>query len=171
MTDSTPEASPPPNSESGSDLARTALARAKASARSAPSKKAPVRRVQYGDDRDPQTVDKVLHGWLRDHGYESQVGSGSLIARWPEIVGDALADHVVPDSVRETDEGRELWLRADSTAWATKVRLLIPQIHGRIRTLLGAGVVDRIRVTGPAPPTRNPGPRRVPGRGPRDTYG
>ena len=93
MTDSTPEASPPPSSESGSDLARTALARAKASARSAPSKKAPVRRVQYGDDRDPQTVDKVLHGWLRDHGYESQVGSGSLIARWPEIVGDALADH------------------------------------------------------------------------------
>lgn len=116
-------------------------------------------------------MDAVLHAWLRDHGYEEQVGSGSLIARWPEIVGDQLADHVTPDSVRETETGRELLLRADSTSWATQVRLLIPQIHGRISTLLGAGVVDRIKVTGPAPPTRNPGPRRVPGRGPRDTYG
>ena len=167
MTEPTPDVTPP----AGSDLARTALARAKASARTAPTKKAPVRRPQYGDDRDPQTVDKVLQGWLRDHGYESQVGSGSLIARWPEIVGDALADHVTPDSVRETDEGRELWLRADSTAWATQVRLLLPQIHGRIASLLGSGVVDRIKVTGPAPPTRATGPRRVPGRGPRDTYG
>jgi len=160
-----------PTAESGSDLARTALARAKASARTAPAKKAPVRRPQYGDDRDPQTVDAVMQGWLRDHGYESQAGSGSLIARWPEIVGDALADHVVPDSVRETEDGRELVLRADSTAWATQVRLLIPQIHGRIRSLLGAGVIDRIKVTGPAPPQRQTGPRRVPGRGPRDTYG
>ena len=112
-----------------------------------------------------------MQGWLRDHGYESQVGSGSLIARWPEIVGDQLADHVAPESVRDTDAGRVLLLRADSTAWATQVRLLLPQIHGRIATLLGAGVVDVIKVTGPAPPKRAMGPRRVPGRGPRDTYG
>jgi len=127
--------------------------------------------VQYADDRDPQTVDSVMRNWLRDQGYEAQLGSGSLVARWAEIVGNQMADHVVPDSVRDTDDGRELVLRADSTAWATQVRLLIPQIHGRIRTLLGAGVVDRITVTGPAPPRRSPGPRRVPGPGPRDTYG
>ena len=169
--DSPPSGAAGHDAPGASDLARTALARAKATARSAPAKQAPRRRPQYGDDRDPQALDTVLQGWLRDHGYESQVGSGSLIARWPEIVGDQLADHVVPDSVRDTADGRELWLRADSTAWATQVRLLVPQIHGRIRTLLGAGVVDRIKVTGPAPPQRNPGPRRVPGRGPRDTYG
>lgn len=161
-----------PTPETGSALARSALARAKASTRAPAPPKTPSRRQpQFGNDRDPQTIDAVMQGWLRDHGYESQVGSGSLIARWPEIVGEQLADHVVPDSVRETDDGRELWLRADSTAWATQVRMLVPQIHGRIRMLLGAGVVDRIKVTGPAPPKRNPGPRRVPGRGPRDTYG
>jgi predicted nucleic acid-binding Zn ribbon protein len=159
-------------SEGTSDLARAALARAKASSRAKPTRGAPPRRrPQYGDDRDPKTLDTVLQGWLRDHGYESQVGSGSLIARWPEIVGDQVADHVTPDSVQETDAGRELILRADSTAWATQVRILIPQIHGRIATLLGAGVVDRIKVMGPAPPKREMGSRRVPGRGPRDTYG
>lgn len=150
------------------------LARAKASARSAPpatGRPRGNRRVQYADDRDPQAIDAVMRTWLRDQGYEAQVGSGSLVARWPEIVGQQLADHVIPDSVRDSGEGRELVLRADSTAWATQVRLLIPQILGRIRTLLGAGVVDRITVTGPAPPRRSPGPRRVPGPGPRDTYG
>ncbi|MGA0091734.1 MAG: DUF721 domain-containing protein, partial [Candidatus Nanopelagicales bacterium] len=150
-------------SEGTSDLARAALARAKASSRAKPTRGAPPRRrPQYGDDRDPKTLDTVLQGWLRDHGYESQVGSGSLIARWPEIVGDQVADHVTPDCVQETDAGRELILRADSTAWATQVRILIPQIHGRIATLLGAGVVDRIKVMGPAPPKREMGSRRVP---------
>ena len=159
-------------SEGTSDLARAALARAKASSRAKPPRGAPPRRrPQYGEDRDPKTLDTVLQGWLRDLGYESQVGSGSLTARWPEIVGDQVADHVTPDSVQETDAGRELILRADSTAWATQVRILIPQIHGRIATLLGAGVVDRIKVMGPAPPKREMGSRRVPGRGPRDTYG
>ena len=90
---------------------------------------------------------------------------------WEDIVGAELADHVVPDGVTETDKGRELLLRADSTAWATQVRLLTPQILSRIREALGHGIVDRLRVVGPAPPRRHTGQRRVPGPGPRDTYG
>lgn len=156
------------------DLARMTLARAKAVTRASaptPAKRRRPTAPSYSNDRDPQPVDTVLQQWVRDQGYESEMGSGSLVARWPEIVGDQLADHVQPDGVRETETGRELLLRADSTAWATQVRLLLPEIHGRIRLLLGAGVVDRIRVTGPAPPRGPAGPRRVPGRGPRDTYG
>lgn len=162
-----------PAEAAGVDLARILLSRARAESRSAPPR--PTRRrstpASFTNDRDPQTVDTVLRRWVRDQGFESEVGSGSLIARWAEIVGAQLADHVIPDGVRDTPTGRELLLRADSTAWATQVRLLIPQILGRIRALLGAGVVDRIRVTGPAPPRGPSGPRRVPGRGPRDTYG
>ena len=90
---------------------------------------------------------------------------------WEDIVGAELADHVVPDGVSETEAGRELLLRADSTAWATQVRMLAPQILDRIREALGVGIVDRLRVVGPAPPRRAAGPRRVPGPGPRDTYG
>lgn len=160
------------DSASTSDLAKAALARARASTRAKPTSGTPKAKApQYGDERDPRALDHVLQGWLRDHGYEAEVGSGSLVARWAEIVGDQLADHVTPDGVRETDAGRELLLRADSTAWATQVRLLIPQIHGRIVRLLGTGVVDRIRVLGPSPPPRAAGRRRVPGPGPRDTYG
>ena len=162
-----------PADATGVDLARIMLLRARAASRSAPPR-VPRRRItpaSFTNDRDPQTLDTVLRRWVRDQGFESEVGSGSLIARWAEIVGAQLADHVVPDGVHDTPTGRELLLRADYTAWATQVRLLIPQILGRIRVLLGAGVVDRIKVTGPAPPRGSSGPRRVPGRGPRDTYG
>jgi predicted nucleic acid-binding Zn ribbon protein len=155
------------------DLARLSVARARAASKAAPQR--PTRRTRthasYTNDRDPQTLDSVLRHWVRDQGFEAEMGTGSLIARWVEIVGPQLADHVQPDGVRETDTGRELLLRADSTSWATQVKLLLPQIQGRIRALLGAGVVDRVRVTGPAPPRGPAGPRRVPGRGPRDTYG
>lgn len=155
------------------DLARTMFTRAGATTRraSAPPKTSRTYSGAHQDDRDPKPVDEVLQRWVRDHGVSAEVGTGSVIARWEEIVGADLADHVTADSVQQTPEGPELLLRAESTAWATQVRLLAPNILGRIRTLLGPGVVDRLKVVGPAPPKGPAGPRRVPGRGPRDTYG
>lgn len=123
------------------------------------------------DARDPQSVEAVLQRWVRDHGLEQQVAEGGLAARWVEIVGPQVAEHVTPDGVRATPAGKELVLRADSTAWATQVKLLLPQVRSRLEEALGKGVVDRITVVGPAPPRRAAGPRRVPGPGPRDTYG
>ena len=80
---------------------------------------------------------------------------------------DDLAAHVVPESF---DDGR-LLLRAESTAWATQVRLLLPQLRRTIDRAVGAGVVADISVVGPQAPSWKAGPRRVAGRGPRDTYG
>jgi predicted nucleic acid-binding Zn ribbon protein len=63
-------------------------------------------------------------------------------------------------------------LRADSTAWATQVRLLAEDLKARIDSQLGAGVVKTITVNGPVAPSWKKGPRSVRGgRGPRDTYG
>lgn len=161
------------------DLARAMIARAKWSARQTPATPSSATRSRKSasyssartDDRDPQRVDDVLRRWVRDQGVEAEIGAGGLAALWEEIVGPEMADHVVPDGVTETDSGRELLLRAESTAWATQVRVLIPGIQQRINATLGAGIVDRIKVVGPAPPRGASGPRRVPGRGPRDTYG
>ncbi len=155
------------------DLARQLFARTGSGKSSAKRNRGT--RAQYStagnDERDPLAVQEVLSRWIRDQGVAAEVGTGSVLARWAEIVGTDVAERVVPDGVHEKDGQRELWLRAESTAWATQVRLLSPQILGRIRQLLGSGVVDSIVVRGPAPPRGAAGPRRVPGRGPRDTYG
>ena len=62
-------------------------------------------------------------------------------------------------------------LIADSTAWATQVRLLAGTLVRRLNSELGEGTVTRVKVRGPEQP-RRPGEWRVRGgRGPRDTYG
>ncbi|SCE20059.1 Protein of unknown function [Streptomyces sp. PalvLS-984] len=94
------------------------------------------------------------------------------MGRWPQIVGDDLAKHCVP--LRYDDDPRErvLTVRCDSTAWATQLRLLAPQLVARLNTDLGHGTVRMIKVMGPGGPQRDFGPLRAPGsRGPGDTYG
>jgi len=61
---------------------------------------------------------------------------------------------------------------ADSTAWATQLRLLAGDLVRRLNAELGDGTVTRVKVRGPGAPSRRPGEWRVRGgRGPRDTYG
>ena len=48
-------------------------------------------------------------------------------------------------------------MSADSTAWATQVRLMAPQLLKRLAEELGHGTVRHIRVNGPAGPPRRPG--------------
>jgi predicted nucleic acid-binding Zn ribbon protein len=45
------------------------------------------------------------------------------------------------------------------------------QLLAKIAAAVGDGVVTSLKVTGPAAPSWRKGPRRVAGRGPRDTYG
>jgi predicted nucleic acid-binding Zn ribbon protein len=92
---------------------------------------------------------------------------GSVFGRWQEIVGLDLAAHTRPDSFTDG----ELAVTADSTAWATQVRLLAPVLVQRLNAELGDGTVRRVKVRGPAPPRRHRGWRVPGGRGPRDTYG
>ena len=93
-----------------------------------------------------------------------------MLANWNQVVGPEIADHCQPVSLVEG----ELVLVAESTAWATQLRLLTRTLQARLREQVGPGVVQSIVVRGPAQPDWRKGPRRVQGpgaRGPRDTYG
>jgi predicted nucleic acid-binding Zn ribbon protein len=105
---------------------------------------------------------------LKDEGWALAAATGSVFGRWAEIVGPDLAAHTQPEALREG----ELIVAADSTAWATQLRLLAAQLVQRLNTELGAGTVRRVKVRGPVTSVRKPGEWRVRGaRGPRDTYG
>jgi predicted nucleic acid-binding Zn ribbon protein len=125
------------------------------------------------DARDPQPVGVGVEQFLVDRGWQVSAVGATLVSRWPEIVGAEVAGHVACETFTPgaAGAGGELVLRADSTAWATQTRLLLASLHARVNEAVGPGVVTRIRVLGPAAPTRSPGRLRVPGRGPRDTYG
>ncbi len=120
-----------------------------------------------GDDRDPALLGAQLERLLVDRGWSADVTVGSVMGRWAEIVGPDIAGHVRP----VTFEGSVLTVQAESTAWATQIRLLTSALLGRIEAVVGAGVVTDLVVLGPAAPSWIKGKRRVQGRGPRDTYG
>jgi predicted nucleic acid-binding Zn ribbon protein len=116
---------------------------------------------------DPQLFGAAIGGLLNQNGWQQQVAMGSVFGRWADIVGTDLAAHTRPDSFADG----ELAVIADSTAWATQVRLLAPVLVKRLNEELGDGAVRRVKVRGPQPPRRRGG-WRVPGsKGPGDTYG
>ncbi|MGH3756625.1 DciA family protein [Actinophytocola sp.] len=119
------------------------------------------------DDRDPQPLGRLASRLAADRGWTAQLATGHLFGRWSEIVGEEVAEHARPMSLRDG----ELTVQAASTAWATQLRLLQRQLLVKIAAGVGHGVVKRLKVHGPSSPSWRYGPRHVRGRGPRDTYG
>lgn len=156
---------------SGPDLVRAALAQAKAAARakgSAPrsARRAPARRVE-GEGRDPMRFGQAVARLVAERGWEDTTTAAGVLANWAQVVGPEIADHCQPVSLVDG----ELVLVAESSAWATQLRLLTRTLQGRVREHTGSSVVTSVVVRGPAQPDWRRGPRRVQGRGPRDTYG
>jgi predicted nucleic acid-binding Zn ribbon protein len=153
--------------KSGADLARSLLAAARKSAKTNPSKKSRKAKPTR-TSRDPATFADAISGLVNERAWSQEVSVGALFGTWADVVGQELASHVTP----VTCINGELILRADSTAWATQVRLLSGDLKSRIEAQLGSGIVETISVNGPTAPSWKKGPRSVRGgRGPRDTYG
>ena len=119
------------------------------------------------DARDPQPLGATLRTWVASAGAGADLKKATLFAKWAEIVGAEVADHCAPVSLVDG----ELVLQAESTAWATQIRMLAPQLLRRINAEVGDRSVLRIRARGPVGPSWKFGYRHVSGRGPRDTYG
>ncbi|MEU8623816.1 DciA family protein [Streptomyces sp. NPDC048669] len=170
-----------PAEPSGVDLARVALRAAKEQARArgaAAQQKKQARRgggLRSGaraDGRDPLPLGAAINRLITERGWEAPAAVGGVMGRWPQIVGDDLANHCVPLRYDEDPAERVLTVQCDSTAWATQLRLLAPQLVARLNADLGHGTVRMIKVLGPGGPQRRFGPLRAPGsKGPGDTYG
>lgn len=121
----------------------------------------------HPDDRDPQTIDATLGRFVDEQGWETELRVHGVFSRWEAIVGRDVGQHVTPESYAD---GR-LVVRTDSTAWATQMKLLTPDVVRRLNEVLGDDTVRVIDVEGPRGPSWKRGRLRVKGRGPRDTYG
>ncbi|MFD0483089.1 DUF721 domain-containing protein [Kineococcus sp. GCM10028916] len=172
----------------GADLARTALGRARAAAAAKGLRPGRVplggpktreewkearrntagRSGAHPDARDPQSLDSTLGRLVGERGWEQPVAVGGAFGRWDVVVGPELAGHCTPETLKDGT----LVVRAESTAWATQVRLLTSHLVRRLDEELGHGVVTKVVVRGPQGPSWRKGGRTAPGgRGPRDTYG
>jgi predicted nucleic acid-binding Zn ribbon protein len=165
----------------GSDLARAALAAARAASGGPEAKRNKFVRRGAGavdrrrrrwsgvgaDERDPQPLGRIVSRIAVERGWSPRLTTGRLFDRWAQIVGEEVAVHAQPVELKDG----ELTVRVDSTAWATQLRLLQKQLLTKIAGGVGHDVVKRLKVLGPSAPSWRFGNRHVRGRGPRDTYG
>ncbi|WP_243709305.1 DUF721 domain-containing protein [Micromonospora sp. 15K316] len=170
-----------PDGVSGPQLARAVLDAAKARRESAAKTR---RRAGTGgtgggerrlrgysgpgpDPRDPQPLGAVLDRLVKARGWQQPAAEATVFGAWERVVGPEVAQNSRPVKL----EDGELTVEARSTAWATQLRLLAGSLLKQIAREVGHNVVRKLHIHGPAAPSWSRGPRRVRGRGPRDTYG
>jgi predicted nucleic acid-binding Zn ribbon protein len=155
-----------PPAKSGIELAREALAQAKADARKRGSvpgqsgKRKNTRQIvvrEPGRGGDPKLFSTAIRELLASRGWEQRAAVGGVFGNWTGIVGPELAEHTRP----ERFEDGELTVVADSTTWATQLRLLASTLVRRLNEELGQGTVRKVKVVGPSSGPRRPGAWRV----------
>ena len=96
-----------------------------------------------------------------------RVAEGTVFGQWQTVVGEQIAEHATPTALREG----VLSVSAESTAWATQLRMVQAQLLAKIAAAVGDGVVISLKIVGPVAPSWRKGRYHIAGRGPRDTYG
>jgi predicted nucleic acid-binding Zn ribbon protein len=185
MTDDDPEINPPAHLAglTGMDLVRRTLEEARGAARVqgkdvGRGRGFSVRRIAGAgrrrswsgpgpDSRDPQLLGSASRDLARSRGWSARVAEGSVFGRWPTVVGEQIAAHATPKALRDG----ALTISADTTAWATQLRMVQSQLLARIAAAVGDGVVTSLKIVGPVAPSWRKGRYHIAGRGPRDTYG
>ncbi|MEU9849291.1 DUF721 domain-containing protein [Streptomyces sp. NPDC047985] len=136
MTDTSP---------SGVDLARAALAAARAAAKTRPAQpqKKPREKHVTRTGRDPVGLGAAISGMMTERGWEPQQAGGNILDQWPAIAPELVGKVTAESFDHETGT---LHLRPVSDAYATQLRLFRPQIIRRIREKTGHAVVRDVRV-------------------------
>jgi hypothetical protein len=96
---------------------------------------------------DPSRLGDLLGPAARSFGVQDPKVVSALWRRWAEVVGESIASHAEPTSLRDG----VLKVRADSPVWATEINYLAEEIRSAIERELGPGSVRSLSVwTGPA---------------------
>ena len=131
------------------------------------SKREPGASVPFSSGRDPAPLSSVVDALTTKLGWNSPLARSELLASWQDVAGAETAEHSSPVGI----ENGELTVRCDSTAWATQLRMMRSAVLGRITARYPDAGITQVRFVGPNVPSWKRGPRSIPGRGPRDTYG
>ncbi len=88
----------------------------------------------------PDKISHTLERMLKARGLESRLSEYRILGLWERTVGDAIARHARPLSLR----GKKLTLSVDSPAWMQQLSLLKPELIEKINTNMGRPAVSDI---------------------------
>jgi predicted nucleic acid-binding Zn ribbon protein len=93
-------------------------------------------------DRQPRRVGDSLDRVANHLGAPSSAAVEAIFSRWTELVGDSVAAHARPRSLREG----VLVVAVEDPAWATQLRFLESDLLRRLTDAVGDGRLTRIEV-------------------------
>ena len=99
------------------------------------------------DDVGPKPVKASLDAIARKIGAPKASSLAAVFDRWADIVGDAVAAHAQPRTLKKGT----LIVAVDDPAWATEIRFRGPEIVGRCAAVAGPDAVAKIEVRVVAP--------------------
>lgn len=121
----------------------------------------------FDKGRDPVSAGSSIDGILKDFRWEARLVEADLFNKWGELVGEVNGLNSQPETLVQG----VLTVRCKSTAWATQLRLMHDQLLQLVQENYPDLGITSLKLLGPDAPSWKKGPRSVPGRGPRDTYG
>ncbi len=121
----------------------------------------------FSPGRDPLHMSDAFREMTGTLGWDPSLAEAKLFVEWPLFVGEGIADHAQPVGIQD----ELLVIQASSSAWATQLRLMRHELLIVLAEKLPEVPINAITVLAPGAPSWKNGPRSVPGRGPRDTYG
>lgn len=121
-----------------------------------------------GATTDPQLLKDLLINLVTERNWDTSIAEGTLFSTWEKVVGNEISLHSTPISLLDG----VLTIQSSSTAWATQLRLIGPNLLETIQRSAPGALVESITIIGPKGPSWKRGIRTIRGaRGPRDTYG
>ncbi len=108
--------------------------------------------------RRPQKIRSILEGTLKSLEIDVPLKSYSILGAWKEIVGESVALHTQPRTIRN----RILFIDASHPTWIQQLQFLKPTLLEKINNFLGEPHIQDIRFKlgkiSPAipSPSRNP---------------
>jgi len=118
-------------------------------------------------NEDPLKLGNVLDQLVATRNWKQGIAEGTLFSEWATIVGADLAINAEPISLLDG----ELTIQTKSTAWATQLNMIAPNLLKTISSSAPGALVERLTIIGPQAPTWKKGLRTIRGgKGPRDTY-
>ena len=95
-----------------------------------------------GDKPDPRPVADSLDRVVSSLGVPRASTLSQVFASWEELVGDTVAAHARPRSLR----AGVLVVAVEDPAWATQLKWLEGDLVGRLNEALGEGQIERVEV-------------------------
>ncbi len=87
------------------------------------------------------SIDKVLESVARDFDFEESFLVSRVRELWPDIVGQVIATHSIPDRIYK----RVLYVSVDHPVYSNEIIMIEDRIRERINDMLGFESFKKIR--------------------------